>query len=221
MSSRPSSWTVRSTAATACSRSVTSVSMAKPPIAAVSASSRSLRRATAATVAPCAASARAGASPIPLLAPVTSATVPWSPLLMPPRYIAGTGGHGRPAGTTAAELHLALDPELAAIHRCAGTRRVRGIHRGECLGPSPQARLVVEELEDDCRPLPFVEDHLELLDRHPRRRAVLVDPADERLHPLRRHIGEPHHPNEHHRLLSVDETNLALGGTTLQEEPRS
>src|SRR3954469_13017829 len=85
VSSRPSSCAVRSTAAWACARSVTSASIASPPISPASASSRSLRRAATATVAPCAASARAVASPIPLLAPVTSATVSWSSLLMAPR----------------------------------------------------------------------------------------------------------------------------------------
>src|SRR3954451_1787861 len=92
VSSRPSSCAVRSTAACACSRSVTSASIASPPISPASASSRSLRRAATATVAPCAASARAVASPIPLLAPVTSATVSRSSLLMAGRYTGrGTG----------------------------------------------------------------------------------------------------------------------------------
>ena len=63
----------------ACSRSVTSASIASPPISATSASRRSLRRAATATVAPWSASARAVASPIPLLAPVTSATCPGVP----------------------------------------------------------------------------------------------------------------------------------------------
>src|SRR3954451_11080901 len=85
VSSRPSSCAVRSTAAWACARSVMSASIASPPISPASASSRSLRRAATATVDPCAASARAVASPIPLLAPVTSATVSWSSLLMAPR----------------------------------------------------------------------------------------------------------------------------------------
>src|SRR5689334_3669177 len=82
MSSRPSSCAVRSTAPTACSRSVTSASMARPPISALSASRRCLRRAATATVAPCSARARAVASPMPLLAPVTSATVPCSAVVM-------------------------------------------------------------------------------------------------------------------------------------------
>jgi len=51
-------------------------------MSAVSASRRSLRRAATATVAPCSARARAVASPIPLLAPVTSATVSCSALVM-------------------------------------------------------------------------------------------------------------------------------------------
>src|SRR5690349_15145346 len=78
MSSRPSSPTAARTAALAWSRSLTSAWIARPPISPTSASSRSLRRATTATVAPSAASARAVASPMPLLAPVTSATVPSS-----------------------------------------------------------------------------------------------------------------------------------------------
>src|SRR5829696_8399037 len=90
-SSRPSSATARSTAAIAWPWSVTSVSTAtaRPPsaaIAATSASSRSVRRAATATAAPCPASARAAASPMPLLAPVTSATVPSSVSVMPPDY---------------------------------------------------------------------------------------------------------------------------------------
>jgi hypothetical protein len=68
--------------------------------------------------------------------------------------------------------------------------------------PGPQSLLVVEVLQDDGRALRFVEDQLEFLDRHPGRRASLVDPGDKRLHLLRRHIGEPHHADEHDRLLS-------------------
>ena len=50
------------------------------PISAASRSSRSRRRAASATFAPCAASARAVASPMPLLAPVINATLPSSEL---------------------------------------------------------------------------------------------------------------------------------------------
>ena len=47
----------------------------------------------------------------------------------------------------------------------------------------------------------------------------LVDPRDKRLHPLRRHIGEPHHANEHDRLLSsIDQTILALSVMALQAD---
>jgi len=45
-----------------------------------------LRRAATATVAPCPASVRAVASPIPLLAPVTRATEPRSASFMPEVY---------------------------------------------------------------------------------------------------------------------------------------
>src|SRR5947209_2077467 len=83
VSSRPKCATVSATTARARCSSVTSASStsASPPAArmrAASASSRSRRRATSATCAPCAASATAVASPIPELAPVTSATVPSS-----------------------------------------------------------------------------------------------------------------------------------------------
>jgi hypothetical protein len=65
----------------------------------------------------------------------------------------------------------------------------------------------------------FIEDQLELLDRHPGRRAGLVNRGDKRLHPLRRHIGEPHHADEHDRLLSSgDRTILALSGMAKQAE---
>jgi hypothetical protein len=83
VSSRPSSPTTRSTALSACRRSVTSPSTTRalPPsarIAAATSSSRSRRRGSSATVAPSAARLCAVAAPMPLLAPVTSATVPWS-----------------------------------------------------------------------------------------------------------------------------------------------
>src|ERR1700710_978038 len=86
MSSRPSSSTVRSTAAIACPWSVTSDSIASAvwpsaPISLASFSRRSSRRAATATLAPWAASARAVASPMPLLAPVTNATVPSSEVI--------------------------------------------------------------------------------------------------------------------------------------------
>src|SRR4051812_1146554 len=80
-----------------------STSIARPSRSPARASSRSLRRAASATFAPWAASARAVASPMPLLAPVTSATGPssvmpaWSQL--PPRAPGlalerGLDGHG-------------------------------------------------------------------------------------------------------------------------------
>src|SRR5215208_2352411 len=58
-------------------------------ISSASLSSLSLRRATTATAAPCRASAFAVASPIPLLAPVTNATVPssLSAIRNPPRTL--------------------------------------------------------------------------------------------------------------------------------------
>jgi hypothetical protein len=47
----------------------------------------------------------------------------------------------------------------------------------------------------------------------------LVDTGDKRLHPLRRHIGEPHHPDEHDRLLSsIDRTILAPSRMALQAD---
>jgi hypothetical protein len=55
-----------------------SASITSASISFASASSRSLRRAATATLAPARASVRAVASPMPLLAPVTSATVPSS-----------------------------------------------------------------------------------------------------------------------------------------------
>src|SRR5687768_1474322 len=83
MSSRPSWATVCATADWASVRSVMSAATtsAVPPAVSISAarsSSRSLRRTTSATAAPCSASCRAVAAPIPLLAPVTRATVPVS-----------------------------------------------------------------------------------------------------------------------------------------------
>src|SRR5215211_2347514 len=83
VSSRPSSATVRSTTPPASSSSVRSApsESAVPPsalIVSVSVSKRSVRRAARATAAPRLASASAAASPIPLEAPVTSATVPSS-----------------------------------------------------------------------------------------------------------------------------------------------
>ena len=83
MSSRPWLATVCATAASAAARSVTSASitdaLAPPaPSSSASALSRSPRRATSVTAAPSAASRRAVASPMPLDAPVTIATVPSS-----------------------------------------------------------------------------------------------------------------------------------------------
>ena len=80
VSSRPSSATVRCTAADTCSASATSAgtTSAVPPadsISDLSSCRRSARRASSATAAPWAASALAVAAPIPLLAPVTSATL--------------------------------------------------------------------------------------------------------------------------------------------------
>src|SRR5687768_7358292 len=81
MSSRPKRSTVACTAAVAFALSMMSLAMASavPPACSISetrASSRSFRRATTATAAPSAASARAVACPMPLLAPVTRAIVP-------------------------------------------------------------------------------------------------------------------------------------------------
>ena len=147
MSSRPSSSTVRSTAPIACSRSVTSAS-----IASAADLGRRARRAgpcgarRAATVAPCAASARAVASPIPLLAPVTSATVSWSPLLMAPRYSAvllSTSGEdiGRVAGLasrpmTAVEAEGLVKhyPGKAGVDRGRARRRPAASSAGEVFG---------------------------------------------------------------------------------------
>src|SRR5262245_21127595 len=83
VSSRPSSATVRSMVSAACCSPVTSASSTRavPPSARMVAareSRRSLRRAATATAAPCPARASAVASPIPLDAPVTRATVPSS-----------------------------------------------------------------------------------------------------------------------------------------------
>src|SRR6266700_3897665 len=83
VSNRPNRSTACWTAASAWVRSVMSASTASavPPalsIWAARASSRSRRRATSATQAPCSASWRAVAAPIPLLAPVTRAAVPVS-----------------------------------------------------------------------------------------------------------------------------------------------
>src|SRR5690348_206081 len=88
-SRRPSSSTVRATADSAASRSLTSSSTgsAVPPVSAISApsaSSLSVRRAAIATVAPRTASIRAAASPIPLEAPVTRATAPFRSLAATP-----------------------------------------------------------------------------------------------------------------------------------------
>ncbi len=83
VSSRPSSATVRATASAARAWSVTSDSSTSAvPLStrmlAARASRRSLRRAATATAAPWADSIAAVASPIPLEAPVTRATVPSS-----------------------------------------------------------------------------------------------------------------------------------------------
>ena len=81
VSRRPRFETVCSTASAASSSLVTSHSMTSAvppasPISLASVSSLSLRRAARATAAPVAESWRAVAAPIPLDAPVTSATVP-------------------------------------------------------------------------------------------------------------------------------------------------
>src|SRR5215218_2285949 len=83
MSSRPNRSTVCWMTASAWMRSAMSagITSAVPPAFSISAarsSRRSLRRATSATEAPASASWRAVAAPIPLLAPVTRATVPVS-----------------------------------------------------------------------------------------------------------------------------------------------
>src|SRR4051794_3249645 len=139
MSSRPSSRTVRSTAATACSRSVASVSIDRPPICSASASRRSLRRAATATVAPSAASARAVASPMPLLAPVTRATVSCSALLMP------GGLHGAPLGHARRDRGVRLaDRRDAALDRGLARRAVaedQRRRRGGGIGPVARGAL--------------------------------------------------------------------------------
>src|SRR5216683_718962 len=89
VSRRPSSLTACSTTSRACRWSVTSAGAASavPPasrIVEASSASRSPRRATRATAAPSAASLTAVAAPIPLLDPVTSATVPASVVIRPP-----------------------------------------------------------------------------------------------------------------------------------------
>src|SRR5215207_3392082 len=98
MSNRPSASTVRSTVVIACSRSVMSDSTAsaRPPpdsSSETSASSRSLRRATTATAAPWVARLRAVAAPMPLLAPVTSATVPSSAFAIAAAYAGAADSH--------------------------------------------------------------------------------------------------------------------------------
>src|SRR6266566_2681136 len=83
VSNRPNRPAACCTAASAWVRSVMSASTASAvppalPISATRASRRSWRRATSATQAPCSASRRAVAAPMPLLAPVTRAAVPAS-----------------------------------------------------------------------------------------------------------------------------------------------
>jgi hypothetical protein len=96
VSSRPGSATVRSTAPRASSSSVISArsESALPPaepIVSASVSRRSVRRAARATAAPRRARASAAASPMPLEAPVTRATVP-------PSVSAALGQPRQPSG---------------------------------------------------------------------------------------------------------------------------
>src|SRR5918998_3807313 len=119
MSSRPSSPTVRSTAATACSRSVASstTGSASSPSSPAIVSSRSARRAGAGTLAPKAAGGSAVASPMPLLAPVTSATVPSRASVMRPGYPGARCYHAAPyADDLAARAQGAHRAEEEARH---------------------------------------------------------------------------------------------------------
>jgi hypothetical protein len=99
VSSLPSPATAASTAAVAPSALVTSACSTRAwpesaRMAAASSSSLSRRRATKATAAPSAASLRAVAAPMPLLAPVTSTTVSFNGIVMlpPPFAVSGPAG---------------------------------------------------------------------------------------------------------------------------------
>ena len=88
---------------------VTSPRTARPSIWAASASIRSPRRATHTTSKPCAASALAVAAPIPLLAPVTTATG---------RTVSAAGRTVSAAGRVVSVTHPVFTP--AAAHSLGG-----------------------------------------------------------------------------------------------------
>jgi len=95
-STRPKRCSAKSTKAWVSSRLVTSsarqaATPPRSPISATSFSSRSRRRAPSTTVAPWAASRRAVASPMPLLAPVMSTILP----VMFDMGLSSAGGFGR------------------------------------------------------------------------------------------------------------------------------
>ena len=171
VSRRPSSPTVVATAPSAWAGSVTSASITRarpaPPMRSARASSRSRRRATRATVAPSSASAMDVASPMPLLAPVTRATVPSSLFVMepPPRLVpaaarpyarsngtrrrparaAGPGGPGGSGGYPASVGSFSVSSAVPARpRRRARSRTARPATPRSC--GHPGRRVAVEDL---------------------------------------------------------------------------
>src|SRR5215472_5175139 len=157
MSSRPSSPTVRSTAAAASCSAVTSAGSTRaippsPRIVPARSSSRSRRRASSATAAPSAASLRAIAAPIPLLEPVISATAFCSGLVMAARLLV---------------LFLFVGEELRVVARRprlaqagSGQLPVRADLPGHLAqvaaqvldrGPAPEPVAVVHAVDDQAR----------------------------------------------------------------------
>ena len=99
-------------------------------------------------------------------------------------------------------LPASVDLDLAHVDGRAGAGSLGRVHGPEGLVALAHVGGAVEELEHDGRALGLVEQRLHAGGGHAGRRPlVLVDPTDQLLHPLGRHIGEPDHAYVQGRLL--------------------
>src|SRR3954470_16240333 len=199
MSSAPSSATVRSTAASTCSRERTSqpIAIAVPPsrvIASTVSAQSSSRRSLTATCAPSAASLIAVAAPIPRPAPVTSAARPSSRAMRPDRSRSGSEPragppHAEPARGVGLERQRDRQRVLGLVvevdQRVAVAQRQRDL------------RLAAGELvdRDDRRALPVtaVREHgrhagVEQLEGPEAELGALAPAADQALEPAQQRV---------------------------------
>src|ERR687889_2566543 len=142
MSILPNSSTALSTRSWACSSSVTShlTATAFPPswvTLSTSSSRRSLRRAPATTAAPSATSARTVASPMPLEAPVTTATLPFnlSPMCITSLQVRVLQPHSYTLCLTVGNRYPVL-PRSTNAYPCS-TSRIRP----PCCHPPPRSSM--------------------------------------------------------------------------------